>query len=52
MGHKIETAIEQVRCEAEHHTRLAQARGDVFENGFAQGFVEALHILQNVAQGA
>jgi len=48
VGEKIEEAYVRLRTEAEHHTRLAQARDDAFENGFAQGFAEALRIVAEI----
>lgn len=48
MGEKIEEAYVQLQVEAEHHTRLAQARDDAFENGFAQGFSEATRIVGEI----
>ena len=48
VGDKIEQVYGRLRTEAEHHTRLAQARDDAFENGFAQGFAEALRIVAEI----
>lgn len=48
MGDKLGQAFERLRKEAEHHTRLAQARDDAYENGFAQGFTEALRIVAEI----
>lgn len=48
MGDKIEEAFIRLRAEAEHHTHLAQTRDDAFENGFAQGFAEALRIVAEI----
>jgi hypothetical protein len=35
MSKKIDEAFFQLRVEAEHHLRLAVARDDNYENGFA-----------------
>ena len=48
MGEKIEEAYIRLQVEAEHHTKLAQARDDAFENGFAQGFSEATRIVGEI----
>ena len=48
MGEKIEEAYVRLRTEAEHHTKLAQTRDDAYENGFAQGFAEALRIVAEI----
>jgi PPOX class probable F420-dependent enzyme len=48
MGDKIEEAFVRLRNEAAHHTKLAQARDDVYESGFAQGFAEALRIVAEI----
>jgi flagellar biosynthesis/type III secretory pathway protein FliH len=51
VGEKIEEAYIRLRVEAEHHTKLAQARDDAFENGFAQGFSEATRIVTSPPEG-
>jgi len=48
MGDKLEEAFVRLRSEAEHHTKLAQTRDDAYENGFAQGFAEALRIVAEI----
>jgi hypothetical protein len=45
MGKKLEEAYEKLSNEARHHTKLALAKQTDFENGFAQGFTEALRII-------
>jgi len=48
MGKKIDEAFYRIKAESEHHTRLAQAKNTDYENGFAQGFFEALMILMKI----
>ncbi len=52
MSKKIDEAFFQLRKEAEHHLKLAQARSDDFENGFAQGMSEALRIVAGIRDAA
>ena len=48
MGKKIEEAYFRLQNEARHHTKLALVKQDVYENGFAMGFTEALRIVIQV----
>jgi hypothetical protein len=48
MGKKIEEACFLLQNEARHHTKLALVKQDVYENGFAMGFTEALRIVSQV----
>ena len=48
MGEKIEEAYIRLRVEAEHRTKLAQARDDALENGLALGFSEATRIVGEI----
>ena len=48
MGKKLEEAYEKLSNEVRHHTKLAMARGEQYDNGFAQGFAEALRIVQAI----
>jgi hypothetical protein len=51
MGKKLDEAYYCLSAEANHHIRLSQARDDAYENGFANGFVEALRIVQAIRDG-
>lgn len=51
MGEKIDEALFRLWIEAEHHTKLAQSRDDTFESGFAQGFAEAVRIVEEIRGG-
>ena len=46
MGRKLDEAYYRLKNEARHHTKLAGVRNDVYENGFAMGFTEALRIVE------
>ena len=48
VGEEIEEAYSRPQVEAQHHTKLAQARDDAFENSFAQGFSEATRIVGEI----
>jgi hypothetical protein len=48
MGKKLDEAYYRLLAEANHHTRLAQAKDEEYENGFASGFVEALRIVVGI----
>jgi len=48
MGKKLDEAYFRLSNETRHHTKLAMARQDDFENGFAQGFSEALRIVASI----
>ena len=48
MGRKIDEAFYRLSVEANHHIRLSQTKQEDYENGFAQGFVEALRIVGNI----
>jgi UTP-glucose-1-phosphate uridylyltransferase len=48
MGKKIDDAFSKLLSESRHHTKLSQVRGDPFECGFANGFVEAMRIVDQV----
>jgi len=48
MGKKLEEAYEKLSNETRHHTKLAMARQNEFDSGFAQGFAEALRIVQAI----
>ncbi len=50
MGKKLNEAVIRLQNEAEHHTRLALAKKTDYENGFAQGFTEALRIAREIQQ--
>jgi flagellar biosynthesis/type III secretory pathway protein FliH len=50
VGRKLNEAVEILSNEANHHTKLALAKQTEFENGFAQGFTEALRIARNIQQ--
>jgi hypothetical protein len=50
MGKKIDKAFELISIETRHHIKLAMAKQTDYENGFAQGFAEALRILQNIRE--
>ena len=52
MGKKIDEAYYRLTTEANHHIRLSQTRNSEYDNGFAQGFVEALRIVQSARDGA
>jgi hypothetical protein len=51
MGKKLDEAYYKLLNEAEHHTRLAFAKQTEFENGFAQGFTEAVRIVRAIREG-
>jgi hypothetical protein len=51
MGAKLDEAFHRLQDEARHHTRLALAKQDDYENGFAQGFTEALRIVIAIREG-
>ena len=48
MGKKLDLALERLNNEARHHTKLALTKQTDFENGFAQGFTEAVRILEGI----
>ena len=48
MGKKLEEAYEKLSNEVRHHTKLALVKQEDYENGFAQGFSEALRIVQAI----
>ena len=50
MGKKLNEAVNRLQNEAEHHTRLALAKKTDYENGFAQGFTEAMRIAREIQQ--
>lgn len=50
MGKKLDEAYYPLLAEANHHTRLAQAKDEDYENGFALGFVEALRIVASLRE--
>ena len=50
VGKKLNEAVEVLSNEARHHTKLALAKQSDYENGFAQGFAEALRIAYNIQQ--
>jgi hypothetical protein len=50
MGKKLDEAYYRLLAEANHHTRLAQAKDEDYENGFALGFVEALRIVASIRE--
>jgi len=50
VGKKLNEAVEVLSNEARHHTKLALAKQSDYENGFAQGFAEALLIAYNIQQ--
>ena len=51
MGQKLDEAYYRLQDEARHHTRLALAKQTDYENGFAQGFTEALRIVMAIRDG-
>jgi hypothetical protein len=51
MGKKIDEAFYRLTTEANHHIRLSQTRNTEYDNGFAQGFVEALRIVSSAREG-
>ena len=51
MGKKIDNACERLGNESRHHIKLALAKQTDYENGFAQGFTEALRIVQDIKDG-
>jgi len=50
MGKKLDKAFYQLSNETRHHINLAMAKQTDFENGFAQGFAEALRIVANIRE--
>ena len=50
MGKKLDKAFYQLSNETRHHINLAMAKQEDFENGFAQGFSEALRIVANIRE--
>jgi len=50
MGKKIDKAFELISAEARHHIKLAMIKQNDYENGFAQGFAEALRIVHNIRE--
>jgi len=48
MGKKLEEVYFRLSNETRHHTKLALAKQEDFENGFAQGFAEALRIVTSI----
>lgn len=48
MGAKLDEAYYRLQSEANHHTKLALAKPSDYENGFAQGFIEALRIVMQI----
>lgn len=48
MGKKLEEAYYRLTNETRHHTKLAMARPTDYDTGFAQGFAEALRIVQTI----
>jgi len=51
MGEKLDAAYYHLQNEARHHTKLAVVKNDIYENGFAMGFTEALRIVQAIRDG-
>jgi hypothetical protein len=51
MGKKLDEAFYQLSAQARHHTVLAVARQTEYDNAFANGFVEALRIVQGIRDG-
>jgi hypothetical protein len=50
MGKKLDEAYYRLSNEVRHHTKLAMVKQEDFENGFAQGFAEALRIVQSIRE--
>jgi len=50
MGKKLDKAFYQLSNETRHHINLAMAKQTDFENGFAQGFAEALRIVAKIRE--
>jgi RNAse (barnase) inhibitor barstar len=50
MGKKLDRAYELISNEVRHHINLALVKQQEYENGFAQGFSEALRIVQKVRE--
>ena len=50
MGKKLDKSFYQLSNETRHHINLAMAKQTDFENGFAQGFAEALRIVVNIRE--
>jgi hypothetical protein len=49
---KIDEAFYQLQHESQHHLKLSLARQSDFENGFAQGMLEALRIVAAIRNAA
>jgi hypothetical protein len=50
MGKKLDKVFYQLSNETRHHINLAMAKQEDFENGFAQGFSEALRIVAKIRE--
>ena len=52
MSQKIDDAFYRLQQESQHHLKLSLARESEFENGFAQGLLEAFRIVAAIRDGA
>jgi RNAse (barnase) inhibitor barstar len=50
MGKKLDKVFYLLSNEVRHHVKLALVRQSDYENGFAQGFSEALRIVQEIRE--
>jgi len=48
MGKKLDEAYFRLSNEVRHHIKLAAVKNDLYESGFAQGFAEALRIVESI----
>jgi hypothetical protein len=52
MGNKIDEAFYQLQNELKHYTKLSTSRpSNLFDAGFANGFAEAIRIVQKIRDG-